>query len=62
MSTEIKAGDIVVLKSGGPAMTVSEVGYEQGYESGPESAWCDWFDDKKQPQRKVFRLSSLQLF
>lgn len=62
MSTEIKAGDVVKLKSGGPTMTVSEIGYEQGYENGPQSAWCDWFDDKNQPQTKVFKLSALQLF
>lgn len=61
MSTEIKVGDIVRLKSGGPVMTVDEIGYEQGYEGGPQSAWCEWFDDKKQPQRRAFKLTSLAL-
>jgi uncharacterized protein YodC (DUF2158 family) len=39
MSSEIQAGDVVGLKSGGPDMTVKWV-------SGTES-YCEWFDGKK---------------
>lgn len=44
MSDAIKAGDIVQLKSGGPTMTVKQV--EDLH--GAMTAWCDWFDGKKQ--------------
>jgi uncharacterized protein YodC (DUF2158 family) len=39
MTGQIQAGDVVVLKSGGPDMTVKWV-------SGPEY-YCEWFDGKK---------------
>ena len=42
---EIKEGDVVMLKSGGPAMTVSSV-YKQEYGSDMV-AWCAWFEGKK---------------
>lgn len=42
-TTEIQVGDVVYLKSGGPAMTVSSVGDRYG----TLTAWCDWFDGKK---------------
>jgi uncharacterized protein YodC (DUF2158 family) len=39
MSDEFKKGDVVVLKSGGPSMTVHEVQSSQLY--------CIWFDGTK---------------
>jgi len=39
MNGQIEAGDVVVLKSGGPDMTVKWV-------SGGE-CYCEWFDGKK---------------
>ena len=39
MSSQIQAGDVVVLNSGGPDMTVKWV-------SGTE-CYCEWFDGKK---------------
>jgi uncharacterized protein YodC (DUF2158 family) len=39
MPSQIQAGDVVVLKSGGPEMTVKWV-------SGTE-CYCEWFDGKK---------------
>ncbi|UXZ43591.1 YodC family protein [Pseudomonas soli] len=45
--TEIVKGGVVVLKSGGPAMTVQEVGSYTGY-GITNGAKCIWFDkDKK---------------
>jgi uncharacterized protein YodC (DUF2158 family) len=51
MSEEIKAGDVVQLKSGGPVMTVASVGDYMG----EPSAWCEWFDGKK-PYKETFAL------
>jgi uncharacterized protein YodC (DUF2158 family) len=39
--SDIKAGDVVQLKSGGPKMTVSKV-YQDT--KGIPTARCDWFD------------------
>lgn len=44
MNDEIQAGDTAQLKSGGPIMTVNSVGDNYGV----MTAWCDWFDAKKQ--------------
>ena len=42
--SEIKAGDVVRLKSGGPWMTVSQVDKDT---FGTMTAWCHWHDEKK---------------
>lgn len=58
---EIKAGDVVVLKSGGPKMTVSEVGsygMTKGIEKG---AKCTWFD-KTTLKEEVFHLEAIKIF
>ncbi len=44
MADAIAEGDVVVLKSGGPDMTVTGVGDNYGV----LTAWCIWFDGKKQ--------------
>lgn len=62
MTTEIKAGSVVRLKSGGPKMTVDKVS-KQMYEDRL-SAWCDWFIQDKAPWKKdhgVFPLTSLEV-
>lgn len=41
---EFKAGDIVMLKSGGPRMTVEKVGKTAIYEE--DGVWCVWFEKK----------------
>lgn len=62
MADEIKAGSIVQLKSGGPKMTVSQVG--EPAMGGEISAWCDWFVQDKAPFKKdkgVFPITSLKV-
>jgi uncharacterized protein YodC (DUF2158 family) len=48
----IKAGEIVELKSGGPAMTVNFVENNE--------AVCAWFDDKMKPQHGRYPITSLK--
>jgi uncharacterized protein YodC (DUF2158 family) len=62
MAEEIKAGDVVQLKSGGPRMTVSQTGATQL--SKEQHAWCDWFVQEKAPWKKdsgVFPFTSLKV-
>ena len=49
-------GDIVRLKSGGPPMTVKEIGE---YVGSPEGASCVWFDGRKQ-HAAVFDVATLE--
>jgi len=42
---QFKAGDVVQLKSGGPLMTVTEVGIDT---SGTPEVWCTWFAGTEQ--------------
>jgi uncharacterized protein YodC (DUF2158 family) len=58
MPEEIKVGDIVQLKSGGPEMTVSEIG-EAYYGGTTLHAWCDWFEGTKKMHGN-FPLKSLK--
>jgi len=44
MPDQFKPGDVVMLKSGGPKMTVNAVGEQFG---GAIRVWCDWFDGTK---------------
>ena len=37
---ELKKGDVVQLKSGGPIMTISSIGT---ITDKNDTAWCDWF-------------------
>lgn len=53
---QIKAGDVVQLKSGGPRMTVSSVHVWQGR----QEANCDWFEGMKQCSGS-FPLTSLKI-
>lgn len=58
--SEIKKGDLVQLKSGGPKMTVENVGNYGGMAMGPENgAKCVWFE-KEKPMQKVFDIAVLQ--
>ena len=44
MSETFKIGDVVILKSGGPKMTITSVGKDN---FGAPTVWCSWFIDKK---------------
>jgi len=49
---QFKPGDTVMLRSGGPRMTVAMV--------DGRSAFCEWFSDDQQPKGRSFALSSLK--
>ena len=53
----IKVGDMVALKSGGPTMTVASVDELHGQ----LTAWCDWFDEKNKTTRHAFPVTSLRI-
>ena len=55
MADEIKPGDVVQLKSGGPKMTVGNVTSLKGV----PHAHCEWFIEAKQ-QHGSFPLTSLK--
>ncbi len=57
---QIKKGDTVMLKSGGPIMTVQSLGdYSMsGIEDG---ALCVWFDGNS-PMEKVFDVDGLEMY
>jgi len=44
--SDLKVGDTVRLKSGGPLMTVTTVGRDEG----TPYVWTSWFDDRKESQ------------
>ena len=57
----IKKGDQVLIKSGGPIMTVQTLGdfsLAKGIEHG---ALCVWFDGNK-PMEKVFDVEALKVY
>lgn len=56
MATEIKVGDIVMVPSGGPRMTVSHIGDRYG----TLTAWCTWFDKAKKFE-DTFPVASLKV-
>jgi len=56
----IKAGDVVQLKSGGPKMTVSKVG-EFLKARGRTTALCTWFDNDAKVQEKIFEPAQLKI-
>lgn len=56
---DLAKGDVVQLKSGGPIMTVSDIGDYSHTGLGPkEGAKCTWFEGKKNVE-KVFDVSVL---
>lgn len=52
---EFSPGDVVQLKSGGPRMTVEQVG--EAHMTGEPTVWCVWFEkvgNKQVVQRDTF--------
>lgn len=47
MADKFEVGQTVRLKSGGPLMTINSI-------NGDE-IWCEWFNDKNQPQARAFK-------
>ncbi|WP_352570255.1 YodC family protein [Mesorhizobium opportunistum] len=56
MANAFKIGDTVQLKSGGPIMTVVNVGTSA---SNIESVWCQWFNDKGKPESGTFPVAAV---
>lgn len=53
--SDFKIGDTVQLKSGGPVMTVSNIGKDMG---DTPTVWVDWFE-KSEPKRATFHPEQL---
>lgn len=55
---DFKKGDVVQLKSGGPRMTIQDLG-DYGPTGPEEGALCVWFEKDKQ-QQSTFDVAVLQ--
>ena len=53
--SNLNTGDVVVLKSGGPRMTVTQTGLPKRH------VVCTWLDDAKNQQDGTFSLDALTL-
>lgn len=60
MAESFKKGDVVTLKSGGPLMTIHNLG-EYPTAGVSNGALCIWFDKAKR-QEEVFDLDALEHF
>lgn len=60
-SSDFQPGDVVVLKSGGPKMTVVEIG-DFGPLGPNPGVKCEWFDEKKSHQERVFVPTGLEKY
>lgn len=58
---DIKIGDVVKLKSGGPDMTVMKIG-KFGYDEHLQSAQCSWFKSSNEVERDIFPIEALECF
>ena len=61
---EIQEGSVVVLKSGGPTMTVISLtaGSYSADDAPKDKAYCQWFDGRGgKPQSDTFPLVALEL-
>jgi len=56
---ELKAGDVVQLKSGGPEMTIQGIG-KYGFGATHDTANCVWFEGKKRMEA-LFELATLKI-
>ena len=61
--SELKIGDVVKLKSGGPEMVIDTIDrMAMSAEDGPLYAWVSWMDKKDERQKDSFPLTSLKKF
>lgn len=58
MAENLKPGDVVRLKSGGPEMTIEDIG-EYSWGSERQQAMCKWFEGTKL-HTDTFELASLE--
>lgn len=56
---DFKVGDTVRLKSGGPVMTIEEIGTPEY--SQTQTAWCIWFE-KTDVKKGEFPLAALNKY
>jgi uncharacterized protein YodC (DUF2158 family) len=56
MQNDFEVGQVVMLKSGGPEMTIETI---DDYGSGHSQAHCVWFEENKR-QSAIFEFHSLQ--
>lgn len=61
MPEEFQKGDVVQLKSGGPTMTVQNIGDFTGSSGIEDGVLCVWFDGKKK-YSEVFDRSVLRKY
>lgn len=59
-TTEHRIGDVVILKSGGPPMTVHNIGDYSNHGINP-GVLCVWFDNAKRVE-DVFHPNTLERF
>ncbi|TNE37205.1 MAG: DUF2158 domain-containing protein [Alphaproteobacteria bacterium] len=55
--SDFSIGDVVMLKSGGPVMTVTKI---EENSTGREKIWCVWFDSKGVRQTSNFPPEALE--
>jgi uncharacterized protein YodC (DUF2158 family) len=58
--SDIKIGDTVRLKSGGPTMTVTSIGESGMMGSGPKHAYVTWFTKDGKLESDSFPLDALE--
>jgi uncharacterized protein YodC (DUF2158 family) len=59
--SEIKIGDVVRLKSGGPSMTVNKKGDFSPLGPNP-GVHCVWFDNKRNKQDDTFHEDTVEIY
>jgi len=58
---DIRKGSKVILKSGGPIMTVQNIGDYSVSGGTKNGALCIWFDGNK-PMEKVFDIEAIEIY
>ena len=59
--SDIKKGDKVILKSGGPIMTIQNIGDYSMSDGIEQGALCVWFDGNK-PMEKIFDIEAIEKY